>query len=745
MEREDWLAQGPFDAAQKEKDTFFDSAIRELGEWHRERCAPYARLCAGTGEASPLLPVSAFREQELMSIPEEDVVRVLTSSGTSGQIPSKIFIDERTAVDQQIALTRILSDFIGGSRLPMLILDTKDVFRDPAKYTARGAGIAGFAAFSKKRVFALDEHMNPDFEAIRAFAEEYSGKRVLLFGFTYMIRQYFILPLLASDFRPDLSGAVLLHGGGWKKMTDLAVSPEVFKNELKEAAGITHVHNYYGMAEQLGSIFVECECGRLHASRYSDIRTVHPEDFSPCGTGEQGVVELVSMLPTSYPGHRILTEDLGRILGEDDCPCGRKGRYFAIDGRVSKTVVRGCSDTFAAEETMRQMAGELTVHFGEFPPSGEPVRTFDERVTGFLEALSKKLRSDPVCRTDPDCLAFAFWVRRARVNEFRERYKEARRGKGHVLITAPSNMPALFAYNMAVALLAGCSCTIRLSGRQNATTELLRGAIASVVSDPEFSFIKERCAVISFPRSDSLMEQCSRDADARIFWGSDATVGKLSSIPAKEGCLDIPFPDRRSVSVLSADAVAGLSDDDLMVLCDRFYRDTYGADQNACSSPAVIFWTGNDTTQARGRFWSALACMAKERYRPEAALLLAKYDLIVKHLMNGTGLDMRRHAGNILVTADLPLTADERFEIPETRFGIFFERELSGPEGLPVDMGDALQTVTVFGYDPDEIAGALQRERTYDALRVVPVGSALEFDPVWDGKDLIRLLSAPCD
>jgi hypothetical protein len=34
------------------------------------------------------------------------------------------------------------------------------------------------------------------------------------------------------------------------------------------------------------------------------------------------------------------------LLGEDDCPCGRHGRYFQVSGRQQGAEVRGCSDTF---------------------------------------------------------------------------------------------------------------------------------------------------------------------------------------------------------------------------------------------------------------------------------------------------------------------------------------------------------------------------------------------------------------
>ena len=91
---------------------------------------------------------------------------------------------------------------------------------------------------------------------------------------------------------------------------------------------------------------MECEYGHLHASIFSDVITRKKEDFSVCNLGEEGIVQVVSAIPESYPGHSILTEDQGIILGEDDCPCGRLGKYFKITGRVKNAEVRGCSDTY---------------------------------------------------------------------------------------------------------------------------------------------------------------------------------------------------------------------------------------------------------------------------------------------------------------------------------------------------------------------------------------------------------------
>ena len=57
-----------------------------------------------------------------------------------------------------------------------------------------------------------------------------------------------------------------------------------------------------------------------------------------------GLIQTLSLLPISYPGHNILTEDLGIIQGIDDCKCGKMGKYFTILGRVPNSELRGCSD-----------------------------------------------------------------------------------------------------------------------------------------------------------------------------------------------------------------------------------------------------------------------------------------------------------------------------------------------------------------------------------------------------------------
>lgn len=354
MDYDDILQMPPFGICGEKKRNVYLSYMKKLIKYHMMHCAEYKKICAVLGkdeemdrlEEMPMLPVGLFKEMELKSIPEEKVFKKMMSSGTTGQKPSVIYLDSITASAQQKTLAKIMADFIGEKRLPMLIIDSPAVLKDRKSFSARGAGILGFSMFGRERIYALDDKMQPDFPVIDKFLRKYQGETVLLFGFTYMIWKYFFEKLREKDRRLPLEKGILIHGGGWKKLQKQAVSNERFKEEAKVLCGIHRVHNYYGMVEQTGSIYVECECGYLHASSYSEVLVRRIKDFSLCNVGEEGVIQVISPAAESYPGHSVLTEDMGRILGEDTCPCGRKGKFFEITGRIPSAEIRGCSDTY---------------------------------------------------------------------------------------------------------------------------------------------------------------------------------------------------------------------------------------------------------------------------------------------------------------------------------------------------------------------------------------------------------------
>lgn len=349
------LEIAPYSLGKEEKNKVLTERLVELTKHHYEKCIPYRKMLNALGKDMgnvkdyydiPFLPVRLFKDLELRSVEKEEVFKTMTSSGTTGQAVSKIFLDKETSSNQQKTLVKIVSEFTGKSRMPMLIIDSPSVIKNRAMFSARGAGILGFSIFASDKKYALDDDMNLDFEGVKEFLKKHEGKKILLFGFTFMVWQHFYKELQKRPGEIDLTQGILIHGGGWKKLANEAVEPKEFKNRLQSVCGLSEVHDYYGMVEQTGCIYMQCECGHLHASVFSDVIVRDMKDFSVCEVGKKGVIQVVSMIPESYPGHSILTEDEGMILGEDDCPCGRKGKYFKIVGRIKNAEVRGCSDTY---------------------------------------------------------------------------------------------------------------------------------------------------------------------------------------------------------------------------------------------------------------------------------------------------------------------------------------------------------------------------------------------------------------
>jgi len=228
----------------------------------------------------------------------------------------------------------------------MLVIDSESILNDRTGRTARAAGVVGLMTLGRNHTFALDENMRPLAERIRHFATEHAGKPLLIFGFTFMVWKFLVQEL--ADQKIDLSGATLVHSGGWKQMEAEKVDNDTFKQMLRQRFGIKQVINFYGMAEQVGSVYIEGDDGLLHPSAFADVIVRDPSTWKEVPVGQEGVIQVLSSVPTSYPGHSILTEDVGVIESVDADSNSLGGKAFRVVGRLPKSELRGCSDTFAA-------------------------------------------------------------------------------------------------------------------------------------------------------------------------------------------------------------------------------------------------------------------------------------------------------------------------------------------------------------------------------------------------------------
>ena len=350
---DDILKLKPFDLVRNLKNKIFISKIKALSFHHYQNCRQYKKIINGLKidlksinkiEDYPMIPTRVFKKFDLMSVSKNKIVKKIVSSGTSGKL-SAIYLDQTNATNQIKVLKKIITTILGEMRLPMLIIDQNPKLLDRSTFNARAAAIYGFSIFGKNHHFLLDEKNRINYESLNNFLKKFGSDKFFIFGFTSLIYKNLILNFKNKFLNLNLKNGILLHGGGWKKMEKIGISNNVFKKKLFSKTGLQNIYNYYGLVEQTGSIFIDCKkCGNFITSVFSDV-LIRNKKFGLAKTGEKGLVQLMSLLPTSYPGHNILTEDIGKIVGEDNCKCGLKGKYFKLYGRAKEAEIRGCSDT----------------------------------------------------------------------------------------------------------------------------------------------------------------------------------------------------------------------------------------------------------------------------------------------------------------------------------------------------------------------------------------------------------------
>lgn len=289
----------------------------------------------------PFIPARLFKSHRFRSAPDEDIIYEIHSSGTSTAQPSRAGLDRGSALRQERALSRILSKIID-LRAPMLLISRAESGRDFGVHVASAAAIRGVSRYSRDRShFILSGGANAK-EAFQKFLEKARDGGGCIFGFTPDVWDF--AQTLPSSLFASVEKITVLHGGGWKRLENRKVSRSEFRQACQANLGASAVYDYYGMAEQVGSIFLECSAGWFHPSIFSDVLIRDARSLLPKQGGEPGVLQVFSVLPTSYIGNSILTDDTGRLVHPSDCPCGQESPSFEVLGRLPRSEIRGCGN-----------------------------------------------------------------------------------------------------------------------------------------------------------------------------------------------------------------------------------------------------------------------------------------------------------------------------------------------------------------------------------------------------------------
>ncbi|WP_016697148.1 acyl-CoA reductase [Actinoalloteichus spitiensis] len=378
------------------------------------------------------------------------------------------------------------------------------------------------------------------------------------------------------------------------------------------------------------------------------------------------------------------------------------------------------------------------------------LRVGDERIVRFLTDLAARLLAPAQARRHPELAALGFFLRRGELTRTLDALRDApttdtgsalRFPRGLVLHVPPANVDTIFVYSWALSALAGNTNVVRLSERSGAAASAVVTAMHEALREapPEVAAtVAATQRLIGYARDDSVTAALSSECDLRVVWGGDASVTALRTFPLAPASRDLTFPNRSSFAVISAASWRRTDETTRRAVLGGFYNDAFWFDQAACSSPRAVFWVGSEAEgeEAARDFTRLLLDVVREKgFQPEPAMAVQQRVGAYGLAATGAARSVSFEGGAL---ATLELAADA--EIPRDWLGVatFPHRVVGSLAELAALVRREDQTLTHFGFDRAELLALAERLGGRGIDRIVPVGSALSFAPVWDGYDLLR-------
>ena len=211
-------------------------------------------------------------------------------------------------------------------------------------------------------------------------------------------------------------------------------------------------------------------------------------------------------------------------------------------------------------------------------------------------------------------------------------------------------------------------------------------------------------------------------------------MADVSRMAIRPDGLSLGFSDRNSYAVLKSLAYGKLIDSERDQLAEKLFNDIYWFDQMGCGSPRIVYWVGNPDGLSKDLFTRLARAAVKNGYQPDTGTVINKFVLANELLAEDQALSASRY-GSQLETARI--NSVETLLAGKQGGGFLGEMVIDGITDLEKFVDRKTQTISHFGFaseDLERLAVALLGKGGY---RLVPVGEALQFGPVWDGVDLI--------
>lgn len=379
-----------------------------------------------------------------------------------------------------------------------------------------------------------------------------------------------------------------------------------------------------------------------------------------------------------------------------------------------------------------------TANIAEDLPDIPALAPFDGRIIEFLNDVSRILMKDPRSKAYSDVVTFAFWIRKGSLMKLKGRFhkdKGIHLGKGVVFHIAPSNVPVNFAYSLVSGLICGNANVVRVPGKDYPQVGIIVDAFNKVLENCED--LRPYVLCVRYDHRKEINDLFSSVADMRVVWGGDQTIAELrkSQLPPRSG--EITFADRYSLAVIDSDSYLAI--EDKKRAAEDFYNDTFFSDQNACTSPRVIIWTGGKIAEAKEVFWKTEHELVKQKYPFQPIMGVNKLTSSYLIAVSDHRVKVEPHEDNLIVRV-LISEINENIMDYKDNSGYFFEYSCKDiTEITPLCNDKRCQTVAYIGNPKVLLPFIKSGVKGID--RVVPMGKTMDFDLIWDGCNLPELLT----
>jgi acyl-CoA reductase-like NAD-dependent aldehyde dehydrogenase len=291
------------------------------------------------------------------------------------------------------------------------------------------------------------------------------------------------------------------------------------------------------------------------------------------------------------------------------------------------------------------------------------------------------------------------------------------------------------ALSMTCALLGGNASVVRVPSGLEEVTQLI---MAKLEQSDRAGVLTGRVRMLVFDHTrKDLQETMARSVDGAMIWGGEEAVLSVRSLPFPHWARLAVFGPRISVAAMDADSWSDSEGRESW--CTRIARDVWQFDQQACSSPQVLFLerkTGHIAREFVQSLTKALA--AENRLHPRRTIHAALATAICQARASWL-LDSAANSAIFTQGPDWTVLLGSGSEIPKPTQG----RTLTVLE--VDDLRDAIErldgNVQTLGLAMADQA----REKQLASLaarkgvdRIVKLGRMHVFVPPWDGVDLIR-------